>query len=325
MNTGVVKVPDPRLDYLHDHFKVPKKVPIEVHVLDFVPIRGGESGRKGMSPQLLGQMRACDALIIVVRAFDDPSVPHPGGAVDPAGDLRNMLLELSFADIEVVERRLERIESDFRKGKKEDRAAAGKEKALLEGVREVLEGGGTPGAMTLTDEQERILTGFGFLTMKPAVVVVNAGEGGEAAAGAVAGAASGGAPVVAVSGRFELEMASLEEDERREFLESLGHETPAAERVLGAVLGASDTVSFFTTGKDEVRAWAVKRGSDAVTAAGKVHTDMARGFIRAEVVAFDDLRESGGIQQARERGKLRLEGKSYVVRDGDVVTFRFNV
>lgn len=325
--TGVIKVPDPRLDVLHGHFGLPKKVPVELQIFDFEPVvRGGDAGR-GAASRVLAQLRVCDAMLLVVRGFEDPAVPHPEGTVDPARDVENLLLEMDLADMEIVERRLERIEESMKKGKKkEERDALQREAAILENFHGILDGGGSLRDASVMKEEERVVSGFGFLSWEPTLVVLNVGDDGLGGglATQLAGRARG-LLVAEVAGKLEAEIGDLPEGEREEFMESLGVDVPGRDRVLWELSSVLNTISFFTIGKDEVRAWAVRKGADAVEAAGRVHTDMARGFIRAEVVAFEDFSAAGSMQAVKEQGNSRLEGRDYIVQDGDIINFRFNV
>ncbi len=312
-NRGVIKVPDPRVDALAELYSPRKTTYAEISFVDF-PDPPGEVGR--LDPQVVSQMREVEALAEVVRAFDDPAQARPA---DPVRDMESFRTELIVADLAVIERRLERL----RKEKGHER-----ERALLERLREALESERELRSVELSAEDEREISGFGFLSRKPRLVVLNVAEDRLAAgvpAEVAAAAARMGLTVLPISGRLEREMAELEAADRRALEADLGVEESARDRFLRACYALLDLISFLTAGEDEVRAWTIRRGDRAPTAAGKVHSDIERGFIRAEVVAFEDLRRLGSEARCREAGKLRVEGKDYVVADGDVIHFRFHV
>lgn len=325
-NVAIVKVPDPRLDIFADHFKPKKKTNVELKVMDFAPFRKG-MGEKGFPARHLGDLRACDALVLVVRAFEDESVTHPEDSVDAARDLESLLLELTMADLEVIERRIGRIDDSHKRASKEERVTLEKEKAFWQAVSKKMESGESIDPETLDDEQKLLVRNFGFLAIKPLIAVVNIHEDdlGGGVAECVSEAVPGAPPVIDLAGKIEMEISSLPPGERQEFLSELGIEEPARDRVLRIAWERLGLIVFFTVGEDECRAWAVKRGDNAVTAAGKIHSDLARGFIRAEVTAYDDYINLGGMQGAKDAGKFRLEGKEYIVRDGDIFHVRFNV
>ncbi|MEW6200482.1 MAG: DUF933 domain-containing protein [bacterium] len=323
---GVVKVPDERLHVLYEHFKVPKEVPVEMSVVDFAPFQRVEEKKKEMPPRLIAQMRTCDALIAVVRAFEDPAVVHPEGTVMPQRDMENLFLEFTLADLEVVERRLERIDESLKKGKKEERPALLREQPLMEHFKEILESGGILRDTALSAEEEAMIGGFGFLMRKPVMVVLNTGEEDIKNPPAYEFPEKlRKVPTVEMCGKIELELEGFAEGEKAEFMKEMGIDEAGRGRILRALAAVTDVVSFFTVGKNEVRAWLVRRGSNAVAAAGKVHTDMAKGFIRGEVVSFEDFQQYGGMHGVKEHGRFRLEGKEYIVQDGDIITFRFHV
>lgn len=324
--TGVVKVPDARLDLLHEHFKAPKKVPIEVQIFDFERPPGSREGGKSANARILGLLRTVDVVALVARGFDDPAAPHPEGSVDPRRDLENLLLEMDFSDLELVERRLERIEESMRKGKKEEREALKREAVLLEEFKAEMEGGGGLRGREIAAADEKMIAGYGFLSRKPTIVVLNSGEDEFGGGGVeLVSEAARGLPVVEVAGKLEAEISGLPEDDRAAFMEALGTDVPGHRRVMEEVGKALDNICFFTVGSDENRAWEVRRGANAVEAAGRVHSDMARGFIRAEVVAYEDFVRAGSMPAVKELGRFRLEGREYIVQDGDIVSFRFNV
>lgn len=312
-NLGTIKVPDQRVDRLSDLFSPKKTTYAEISFVDF-PDPPGEAGR--LDPKVLTQMREVDALAHVVRAFADPTQPD---AADPLRDLESFATELVIADLSIVEKRLERVKKE--KGKERERDLLVKIVAWLEEEKEVRD-------LELLPEEETALAGFALLTRKPRLVVVNVSED-EVASGVPADilerTRAAGLDVVLISGKVEMELAELEAEERRAFEQDLGLEQSARDRFIQASYGLLDLMSFLTAGEDEVRAWTIRRGDSALVAAGKIHSDIQRGFIRAEVMPYEALLELGSEARCREAGKLRLEGKEYVVGDGDVVHFRFNV
>jgi GTP-binding protein YchF len=312
-NLGTIKVPDERVDRLSDLFSPKKTTYAEISFVDF-PDPPGETGR--LDPKVLTQMREVDALAHVVRAFADPTQPD---AADPLRDLESFATELVIADLSIVEKRLERVKKE--KGKERERDLLAKIVAWLEEEKEVRD-------LELLPEEETALAGFALLTRKPRLVVVNVSED-EVASGVPADilehTRAAGLDVVLISGKVEMELAELEAEERRAFEQDLGLEQSARDRFIQASYGLLDLMSFLTAGEDEVRAWTIRRGDSALIAAGKIHSDIQRGFIRAEVMPYEALLELGSEARCREAGKLRLEGKEYVVGDGDIVHFRFNV
>ncbi|PTL36879.1 redox-regulated ATPase YchF [Candidatus Methylomirabilis limnetica] len=322
---SVVKVPDPRLDRLALMFKPKKLTPASFELVDFAPLVK-ESG-KPTSPggQLLPQMRQTTTLLMVVRAFEDERVPHIEGRVDPAKDADTLQAELILADLDVVEKRIAKIEEAMRKGKKGE---SPQELALLKRCYAALQEEKPLRGMALTAEDERLLRGFQFLMAKPSLLVVNTGEeadgGPDGLKALPAMGASQSAPM-AISAKLELELADLPPDEASAFCAELGLGASAAPRLRQACYDLLGLTTFFTVGSDEVRAWMIPHGSTAMQAAGAIHSDLEHGFIRAEVVAYEALDRCGSLATARNQGLLRLEGKEYLVADGDIMTIRFNV
>lgn len=326
-HVGVARIPDPRLPALADLFRPERVVPAEVRLVD---IPGGPERGRGLPGPVLNLLQRVDALLVVARAFEDPAVPPPPGGVDPLRDLAEMEGELLLTDLGTVERRLERLSAQMKGARAGERPALERERALLERLRAALEGETPLRALDLPPEERRALAGFHLLTALPLLGVLNLGEEGvgregEAEASARAALGGPGRDFVAVCGKLEMELAQLEPEEEAAFRESLGLREKGAERVLRALYRLLGLVTFFTVVSREVRAWTVPAGTPAVRAAGKVHSDMERGFIRAEVVSFEDLVRAGDLAAARRQGLLRLEGREYEVRDGDVITFRFHV
>jgi GTP-binding protein YchF len=320
-NVGVAQVPDPRLVALRDLFAPKKFTPATVEYVDIPGIRKGE----GAESLDLAKLRTVDALVHVVRAFEDPELPHPYGSVDPSRDLESLELELILGDHEIVERRLEKLQQATKRGLKPEEE---RERDLLAGtVMPALEAERPLREVELAPEDERRLRGFQLLSAKPVLVVINAGEGDLAGAdpAKLGWRPRPGAEVVVMSAPIEQEIARLAPDEQRDFLAELGLGEPSLDRVIRASYGLLGLISFFTVGEDEVRAWTIRRGTPAREAAGAIHSDIERGFIRAEVVPWDDLVRLSSLAACRTAGLLRLEGKEYEVRDGEVIHFRFAV
>ena len=316
------------------HRNVPpqKRVPADVQYLDVAGIAKGIAER-GMSGALLGHLSQADALVLVARAFDDPNVPHVEGTVDPARDIETLQLELLFSDLAAVEKRLERIENQKQKVVGRERDAMERERALMNRLRQALESE-TPIREILPEidpEDVKLLRGFGFLTAKPLLILLNIGEDqlGSVEATLVAACRARferlGVGVAALPGQIEMEIARLEPDDAAEFMSDLGIAESALDQVIRRSFELLGLMPFFTVGPDECRAWTIRRGATAVEAAGEIHSDIQRGFIRAEIVGYDDLIAAGGLTEARKLGKLRREGKEYIVQDGDVINFLFNV
>jgi len=329
-NIGVVKVPDPRLDVLTGMFHPKKTTPAEIRYVDF-PASGAAFGHgQGPGSQFLNELRRVDALIHVARAFESASVSHPEGSVDAERDIESMNLELAFADAAFIERRLERLEAELRSAKAAERTAGEREMELLRRVAKGLEEDQPIRAQTLTADERRMLAGYRFLTAKPLLIVLNIDEAHleeREALEAGCDALHGGPDVrvAALCGKLEMDLLELVPDDAAQYRAELrlGEETglDRAIRLSYALLGL---ISFLTAGEDEVRAWTLEVGATAPQAAGKIHSDLERGFIRAEVIRFEDLVEAGSLAEARKRGLLRTEGKTYVVQDGDVLNILFN-
>ena len=315
-----VKVPDSRLGFLKEMFQPQKCTPSDV---EFVEVNGLFSSGTATAhdAQLFATVREADLLIKVLRHFDDPQVPHQKGSINPLRDLNDINTELMLADLDLVERRIKKLRVSVTKPTPEQ----GQEKielAALERCHEALDSGAGLEAVTLDGREEPLLRGFRFLTQKPVLHVLNVGEG-QSAPEAIVQALPGTA--LEVSAEIEMEIAQLAPEERAEFLQEMQIERPVAERLLPAALSAAGLITFFTVKGPEVRAWLLADGAPAVEAAGKIHSDLERGFIRAEVVHFDDLQALGSVKEARAKGRARVEGKEYRVQDGDILDIRFNV
>ncbi len=317
---GTAAVRDPRLEQLRDLFKPRRYVPATVQYVDIPGMKRGESAES----LDLAKLKTVDALVHVVRAFDDPEIVHPEGSVDPARDAAMVDLELILGDHTLVERRLERLDKAVKRGLTTEEQ---RERALLADViLPALEAEMPLREVALDAEDERRLRGFQLLSAKPLLLVINAAEDRAAAAPADFGIVPRPAvTAITVSAPIEQEISLLSPEEQREFLADLGLAEPSLDRVSRASYQLLGLIAFFTVGEDEVRAWTVRRGSRAREAAGAIHSDIERGFIRAEVVRWDDLLRLKTLAACREAALLRLEGKDYVVEDGDVVHFRFNV
>ncbi len=325
-NTGAAKIPDRRLDFLSDLFKPRKTTYAQMIFSDIPGLTRGTGQSAGSLNQFLEAARDADLLVHVVRAFQNAEVPHVDGEINPRKDVETVNTELLLADMELVEKRIERIKSG-KKVKKEQE----EELSVLEKCLSALEGEMTVGSLALTDEERRFLKNYSFFTSKPMILVVNTDEE-QLKSGTypfreelLSYAAKRGFPVLEVCGRLEMEISQLPEADREIFLSDLGIEQPGIERLARSAYEHLGLISFFTVGEDEVKAWTIHRGTQAKKAAGKVHSDMERGFIRAEVVKFRDLKEWGSMARVREKGLFRLEGKEYIVEDGDIINFRFNV
>jgi GTP-binding protein YchF len=332
LHVGVVKVPDERLDRLAAIFKPKKIVQADVTYVDLPappPSTEGHVGTEDLPAEHLARLRDSDALLHVVRAFEDASNPHPEGSVDPARDTDRLDVEFVLADLTLVDRRLERLKTSGRHGTPAEREANEREEAVLVRLKAALETGAPIRDVELEPAEEKAIRGFRFLTQKPVLVLLNVGEGDLAEAPRrVAALASAydhrNALVDALSARIEMELGELEPEEAAVFMEELGIAESGLDRVIALSYRLLGLISFLTAGPDEVRAWPIRDGSNAVDAAGAIHTDLAKGFIRAETVGYDDLLTLGSMAEAKKAGKLRSEGKTYRVRDGDVVEILFS-
>ena len=328
-NVGVVAVPDERLKLLGDLYHSKKVTPA---VIEFVDIAGrvkGASKGEGLGNQFLSNIREVDAIVHVVRCFEDSNVVHVDGNVNPLRDIETINLELIFSDLEILERRITKVA----KGARMDKDQA-KELAMLERVKERLEDGKLAiGFETEDEDEEEYFKNLNLLTAKPVIYAANVGEedltnDGADNAGVQAVreyAKETGSEVFAICAQIEEEISELDDEERQMFLDDLGLKESGLEKLIRASYHLLGLMSFLTSGEDETRAWTIKQGTKAPQAAGKIHTDFERGFIKAEVVNYKDLLENGSLAAAREKGLVRMEGKEYVVQDGDVILFRFNV
>lgn len=324
-NVGIVEIPDPRLDALAAIAKPEKVVPAVMEFVDIAGLVAGASKGEGLGNKFLANIRETDAIAHVVRCFDDDNIVHVAGQVDPIADIEIIDTELALADLETVEKALARAEKGAKSGNKDDI----KLKDVLARVREALNAGRPARSAVLDAEGQKLLKSLCLLTAKPTMYIANVAENGfkdnPKLAAVQQRAAAEGAVVVPISAAIESELADLSGDEKTAFLADMGLEEPGLNRVIRAGFKLLGLQTYFTAGPKEVRAWTVRIGATAPQAAGVIHTDFERGFIRAEVIAFDDYVKNKGEQGAREVGKLRLEGKEYIVQDGDVMHFRFAV
>lgn len=323
-NTGIVAMPDPRLDMLAGIVNPERVLPTTMEFVDIAGLVEGASRGEGLGNQFLANIRETDAIAHVVRCFDNDNVIHVANRVDPRSDIEIINMELALADLDSVERSIQKLVRIAKGGDKEAIA----QKAVLEAIQPHLAEGQPLRSFGLDDEQKKVLRGYNFLTLKPTMYIANVNEDGfennpyldivrEIAA-------EEGAEVVPVCNKIEAEIAELEDDEMEIFMEELGLEEPGLNRVIRAGYKLLGLQTYFTAGVKEVRAWTVKIGATAPQAAGVIHTDFEKGFIRAEVISYDDFVTYQGEQGAKEAGKWRLEGKDYIVKDGDVMHFRFN-
>jgi len=320
VNIHHISVPDERLDELQRLLEVKRKVPAGIDIVDVPGVRVGAELHRGENERILAHIRTMDALMVVLRAFESPSYPHPLGGVDPERDLRELDSEIIIADLAVVEKRVEKLEksllhrtSTYEEEKRELELLKRLQKSLGEGRR--LE------EITLSEAEKKTLRGFQFLTAKKRLIVVNLEEGKSLDAGMFKKTE----PVLGICAEIEMEIEELDESERADFFREMGIEEEALPRVIRAAYQTLGLVTFFTHNEREVRAWDITAGTPAIEAAGKVHSDMQRGFIRAEVIHFDDFKSCGSVREARTHGKYRLEGRDYIVQDGDIIQFRFSV
>lgn len=328
-NVGVVAVPDERLKLLGDLYHSKKVTPAVIEFVDIAGLVKGASKGEGLGNQFLSNIREVDAIVHVVRCFEDSNVVHVDGNVNPLRDIETINLELIFSDLEILERRIAKVA----KGARMDKEQA-KELAMLERVKERLEDGKLAiGFETEDEDEEEYFKNLNLLTTKPVIYAANVGEEDLANDGADnAGvqavreyAKETGSEVFAICAQIEEEISELDDEERQMFLDDLGLKESGLEKLIRASYHLLGLMSFLTSGEDETRAWTIKQGTKAPQAAGKIHTDFERGFIKAEVVNYKDLLENGSLAAAREKGLVRMEGKEYVVQDGDVILFRFNV
>lgn len=328
-NIGVVAVPDERMDKLREMYNPVKFTPAIVEFVDIAGLVKGAGRGEGLGNKFLSHIREVDAIVHVVRCFDDPNIIHVEGSVDPVRDIETIDLELIFADLESVEKRIDRTAKMMKSGDKKYAA----ELEMWNRVKEALESGKSARSVELSDEERDIVKELSLLTMKPVLYAANVSEddfsngveNNPYLAKVEEIAAAEGAEVLPISAKIEEEISELEDDEKAMFLEELGISESGLDRLVKKCYKLLGLISYLTAGTPEVRAWTITEGTKAPQAAGKIHTDFERGFIRAEVVSFDNLMSCGSLAAAREKGLVRSEGKDYVMQDGDIVHFLFNV
>ncbi len=328
-NVGLVNVPDSRVDYLAKMHNSKKVVPAAIEFYDIAGLVKGASKGEGLGNKFLSNIRETDAIVEVLRCFNDPNVTHVDGKIDPLRDIETINFELILSDLELVEKVLAKRE----KVAKSDKSARS-EVELLKRIKEVLEEGKSARVLNLHDEEKALLKTYQLLSTKPIIYVCNVDESDVANNGddnefvqkVREFAKEENAQVSVVSAKIEQEISELESDEeKKEFLEMIGLEESGCDQVIRDSYKTLNLISFLTTGEDETRAWTITNGTKAVDAAGKIHTDIQRGFIKAEIVSFDTLKEYGNMTKVKEHGQLRMEGKDYVMKDGDITNFKFNV
>ncbi|MBB1522695.1 MAG: redox-regulated ATPase YchF [Clostridiales bacterium] len=324
-NVGVVAVPDKKLDVLAEMFNSKRKVPAYIEMIDIAGLVKGASKGEGLGNKFLSHIREVDSIIEVVRCFDNPNVVHVDGSIDPVRDAEIINLELIYADLDTIEKRIQRLQKQM----KADNSAK-KELELMEKIKQILEEGKPARSIELTEDEEKLVKTLQLLTIKPIMYVANLDEesienGNEYLERVKEMAAKENAKVIPLSVKIEEEISELDEEEKAEMLEAMGLESSGLDKLVVASYDILGLMSYLTVGEIEARAWTIKKGSKAPEAAGKIHSDMQRGFIKAEIVSFDDLIDSGSMVKAREKGLIRMEGKDYIMREGDIVEFRFNV
>jgi GTP-binding protein YchF len=328
-NVGIVEVPDPRLAALAAIAKPDKVIPAAVEFVDIAGLVAGASKGEGLGNQFLANIRECDAIAHIVRCFEDPNVVHVAGRIDPVSDIEVINTELALADLQTVDKQIARYGKVAKTGQGPDAKEARRLVDALEKIQPALNEARPVRSIDLYEEEKAVLRPLFLLTMKPTMYVANVEEHGFEGNALLdqvrAYAAREGAPVVAVCAKVEAEIADLSDDDKAVFLADMGMTEPGLDRMIRAGYALLGLLTYFTAGPKEVRAWTVVRGATAPQAAGVIHTDFEKGFIRAETIAFDDYVTFKGEAGAKEAGKMRLEGKDYVVKDGDVMHFRFNV
>ena len=326
-NNGIVTVPDQRLIWLEQLYNAKKLTPAVIEFVDMAGLVRGASKGEGLGNQFLSHIREVDAIIHVVRCFDDENIVHVDGGIDPMRDIETINIELVFSDLDITERRIAKTAKQAKSDK-----SLQEELELLTRLKDHLEAGGLARSLSVSSDDEKLmLENFNLLTYKPVIYAANVEDtdlasGGNDFVEKVKERALGeGSEVFVVSAKLEEEISDLTQEEKQEFLDELGVTSSGLDRLISSSYKLLGLISYLTAGEQEVRAWTIKEGTKAPQAAGKIHTDFEKGFIRAEIVSFDNLKEAGKYTVAKEKGWVRLEGKEYVVKDGDVILFRFNV
>lgn len=321
---AIVAVPDARIDWLTALYRPRKTAYATVDCLDLPGLSFTDPSERVLSRRLIAEAKGVDMFVLVVRSFSDPAVPPYRGETSPLRDLKELQSELLIADLELVTTRIERLEEQIKKGaKSQDKDRA--ESAVHKRLEQSLEEERPVSQVELTVQEEEIIRPLGLLTRKPIMVVLNVDEGRIGQKLDLGTAIADSIPIVPLCAKLEQDLARLDPSSRREFMRDLGIQESAGERFISGCYSAMGLISFFTVGEDEVRAWPIRKGTLALDAAGKIHSDIKRGFIRAETMAYDDLKALGHERAVKAAGKMRLEGKTYPVRDGDIISFRFNV
>lgn len=326
-NVGVVAVPDKRLNVLAELFNSEKIVPTAIEFFDIAGLVKGASNGEGLGNKFLSHIREVESIVHVVRCFEDENITHVEGRIDPISDIEIINIELMLADLEVINRRIQKTEK-LAKGDK----SLQKELDILNVIKNTIESGNSVRSINFTDEEKAFVKGLNLLSYKPVLYVANISEEdllenpeNKYVKQVREYAKKENSEVIVVSAKIEAEISELDDEEKKSFLNDLGLSESGLDKLISASYKLLGLISFLTAGPKETRAWTIKKGTKAPQAAGKIHSDMEKGFIRAEIVSYDDLIECGGYPQAREKGLIRLEGKDYVMQDGDVVVFRFNV
>lgn len=327
VHRGMVKVPDARLEQLGEIFYPKKKIPTTIEYIEVGGLEKEQAQKQGFDPQFLQVLKTTDLLCVVIRAFENEFHPHPEGSIDPLRDIRTVETEFLLSDLSIVENRISKLEKEVMKAKDPEGI---KELELMRRCHAWLESEKPLREMEFTEDEKLRLRGFQFLSAKPMVVVINIGEKDLQHAGQIVSQFSAyqerpNLEVIALCAKIELEISQLEEGDAKLFLEEMGIAEPALNKLIQTTYRLLNLISFFTIGENECQAWTVSKGSPAQKAAGVIHSDMEKGFIRAEVVNFNDFIEHKSFAKCREKGILRLEGKNYIVQDGDIITVRFNV
>jgi len=327
---GIAKVPEPRLKVLTDILNPKRVVPAEISYTDIGASVKGLGGDRAISGQILNQLSNTDALINVVRAFTDESIPHIEGSLDVERDIATTNLELAFYDLGIIDRRLEKIETSLKGAKATERQGLLREQELLTRIKATLEKDVPIRELRLTTDEARTIANYQFLTAKPLLIVVNVGEEQIPQAASLEAELNSHysrakSSIITLCGKLEMELTQLDNGTAEGFRAEFGVTESGLDRVIKPSYELLGLISFFTIASGEIKAWSIQKGTNALKAAGKIHSDMERGFIRAEVISYDDLVKCGSLSEAHKKGLLRLEGKSYIVQDGDVITFLFNV
>ncbi len=326
VHTAMVEVPDPRVDRLREIFQPQKTTYARVQYNDVAGLRVGVGREGALSGQLLNALAQSDALLHVVRAFEDEHIPHPEGVVDAIRDLTALEFEFLISDLQIVERRLERLDHDLsRKGSYGERQTDQKELELLKKIKDSLEQETPIRDLEFAPAEEKQLRGYQFLTAKPTLIAISVGDNGSDNPADYPTYKHKKSDVVCIHGALEMEIAQLSPDDADIFLTEYGIDEPGLNKMIRLNYELLGLQSFFTVGEDEVRAWTIPQRATAVEAAGTIHSDLERGFIRAEVISYQDFIDSGSLAEARKRGTVRLEGRNYLVQDGDILNIRFNV